>query len=402
VSLTEAALLEDVRQRLFSPTNPPSPRAIGVELELIPVDARTRDVVPPHGGERTTSRVLSRLATREGWTEESNGDDPASWNLPDAARISFEPGGQIEISSPPHATASALIDSVTGVVDQIDEEMAAAGISLVAAGVDPCNDIASVPLYLHRERYAMMTDYFDSLGSAGVRMMRQTAALQINVERGADPAGRWLLLNAVAPVVIALFANSRVYRGLDTGYASYRAQTWRMLDPSRTGLAYDAKDPAGGYLRFALDAAAMRSGKDRKAGGYVRFGEWMQRTEVGLDEWQFHLSTLFPEVRPRAYFEMRSADTIDARWLAAPIVFVTGLIYDAAAAGSAIRLLGAPRSDLLDRAGRLGLQDPELGKLATESIKLAVEGARALGPEYIAAEHLDSAREYFARALDAS
>jgi glutamate--cysteine ligase len=231
-------------------------------------------------------------------------------------------------------------------------------------------------------------------------MMRQTAALQINVERGSDPAARWRLLNALAPLVIALFANSRVYAGTDTGFASYRAHIWRMLDTSRTGLAYDAVDPADHYLRFALNAAAMRSG-NRKSAGYVSFGKWMQSTELSLDDWHFHLSTLFPEVRPKAFFEMRSADTVDVRWLAAPIVFVTGLVYDSSAASSAIRLLGAPGSELVERAGRLGLKDPELRKLVSESVEVALEGARALGPEYLAAGHIDSAREYFARALDA-
>jgi glutamate--cysteine ligase len=401
VSLNEAALLEEVRQRLFSPTNSANPCAIGVELELIPVDTRTRRVIAAREGVRSSSSVLARLAAHKGWSEEAAQDDPSSWNLPDGARISFEPGGQIEISSSPHATASALIDGMTRVVGQIEEEMSATGISLVAAGVDPCNDIASVPLQLHRDRYTMMTDYLDSIGVAGVRMMRQTAALQINVERGSDPVARWRLLNALAPLVIALFANSRVYMGSDTGFASYRAHIWRMLDKSRTGLAYDASSPVEHYLRFALDAIAMRSGKDSTSAAYVSFGEWMRTTELGLDDWHFHLSTLFPEVRPRAYFELRSADTIDVRWLAAPIVFVTGLIYDSAAASNAIRLLGAPRSELVERAGRLGLKDSELRKLAAQCVELAVEGARALGPEYLAVEHVDSAREYFARALDA-
>jgi glutamate--cysteine ligase len=325
--------------------------------------------------------------------------DPSAWILPDGARISFEPGGQIEISSSAHATASALIDAVTRVVRDMREEMAIDGITLVATGVEPCNDIASVPLQLHRERYTMMTDYFESMGVAGVRMMRQTAALQMNVERGGDPVSRWRLLNALAPVLVALFANSRLYNGSDSGFASYRAHTWRSLDPSRTGIIYDATDPAEHYLRFALDAIAMRSGGDDTA--YVSFSEWMQYRELSLDDWHFHLSTLFPEIRPKSYFEIRSTDTIDVQWLAAPIVFVTGLIYDPAAADKAIRLLGLPSPELLERAGRLGLKDSELRKLAVESVELAVEGARALGPEYVTAEHVDSAREYFNRALDA-
>jgi glutamate--cysteine ligase len=402
VSLTQAALLEDVRQRLFSPTNPENARAIGVELEMIPVDTRTRGVIPAREGERSSSRVLARLAARDGWSEETMEGDPSSWNLPGGERISFEPGGQIEISSSPHATASALIDATTRVVAEIHEEMAADGIALMAAGVDPRNDIASVPLQLHRERYTMMTNYFDSIGVAGVRMMRQTAALQINVERGGDPAARWLLLNALAPLVIALFANSRMYAGADTGFASFRAHTWHTLDTTRTGIIYDAADPAEHYLRFALRAVAMRSANSEKPARYVSFGEWMRTADLSIEDWYFHLSTLFPEVRPKSYFEIRSADTIDVRSIAAPIVFVTGLIYDPPTARRAIQLLGAPRPELIERAGRLGLKDPELRTLVVGSTELAVEGARALGPEYVTADHVVSAREYFGRALDAS
>jgi len=398
VSLTEAALLQDVRQRLFSPAHAANPHSVGVELELIPVDVTTRRVIPARDGERSSSRALARLAARNGGSEEAKEGDPSSWRLADGTCISFEPGGQLEISSSPHAMASALISAMTGIVEQVREEMAIDGIALVTAGVDPCNDIASVPLQLHRERYIMMTDYFNSIGVAGVRMMRQTAALQINVERGAGPASRWQLLNALAPVVIALFANSRLYGGSDTGFASYRAHTWRMLDASRTGLACDSTDPAESYLRFALDAIAMRSGKNS---GYVRFGEWMKRAEVSLDDWHFHLSTLFPEIRARGYFEIRSADTIDVGSLAAPIVFITGLIYDPATAARVIDVLGAPRPELVERAGRLGVKDPELRQLVTECAELAVVGARALGPEYLSAENVVSAREYFTRALDA-
>jgi glutamate--cysteine ligase len=396
VGLTEAVLRDDVRHRLFSPAHSAMPRAVGVELELIPVDTQTRHVIPARAEKRSSSQVLARLAAREGWTEEAAEGDPSSWRLPGGARISFEPGGQIEISSSPHATASALIEAMTRLVRQIGDAMHAEGITLVAAGIDPCNDIASIPLQLHRERYTMMTDYFNSIGVAGVRMMRQTAALQINVERGSDPASRWLLLNALAPLVIALFANSRLYGGADTGFASYRAHTWRTLDPSRTGIVYDAADPAERYLRFALDAVAMRSGN-----GFVSFGQWMQNADLSLEDWHFHLSTLFPEVRPRSYFEIRSPDTIDVRWLAAPIVFVTGLMYDPATASRSVRVLGVPRPELVDRAARFGLSDPELRKLVADSVDLSIEGARALGPEYVAAGHIESAREYFARALDA-
>ena len=150
-------------------------------------------------------------------------------------------------------------------------------------------------------------------------MMRQTAALQINVERGPEPLSRWLLLNSITPAVVALFSNSTSYAGKRVNHASYRAHLWRTLDDSRTGIAYDESDPVARYLNFALDAYAMRSGNRTQP--YETFREWMRRPDVGLDDWYFHLTTLFPEVRPKEYFELRSADTIEAEWLPALVVF---------------------------------------------------------------------------------
>jgi glutamate--cysteine ligase len=227
--------------------------------------------------------------------------------------------------------------------------------------------------------------------------MRQTAALQINIERGPKPLERWKLLNALAPVIIALFANSRDYGGSPTGHRSYRAHLWRSLDRTRTGIVGNGRDPAPGYHQFALSALAMRSGGERE--GYLPFGEWMKDDEVDNDEWLFHLSTLFPEVRAKEYFELRSADTIDVDSLAAPVVFVTGLVYDDESAAAAARIL--PRADvgLLERSGRLGLEDPDLRDLASSLAEMALSGANRLGEEYLAPTHIQIAREFFDKAL---
>ena len=395
MSLSEAMLLDYVRQRLFSPTSSSNPRAIGAELELIPVDVRTRAVTPA----AVSAPIISELAIREEWLGDLTRKDETLWNFRDGASISFEPGGQIEISSSPHETASSLIESLQRRARLLQAEMDQHGITLIARGVDPYNDVASVPLQLQRDRYIRMTDYFNSVGTSGARMMRQTAALQINVEKGSEPEVRWRLLNAIAPVVTALFANSGRYAGADTGYASYRAHLWSTLDPSRTGLAYARNDPAHHYLTFALDAVAIRSRDLLEGRDYQSFRSWMQEEELLLDEWEFHLSTLFPEVRPKAYFELRSADTVDVEWLAAPIVFVTGLIYDEQSERAAAVLLGEPDPALMEQAAKYGLSDARLKELAGELTQLSIQGAYALGPHYLEAGHIESAREYFARRL---
>jgi len=395
VSLSEAELLEDVRQRLFAPTRSTNPYAIGLELELIPVHKSTRTRALATGDARaSTAEVLSQLGRREGWHEQSNDGDPPSWRLPDGAYISFEPGGQIEISTAPKPSASEGIDSTQSLVKMLRDAMSNAGIELLALGVDPFNAIDSVPLQLHRERYTGMTRYFESIGPSGVQMMRQTAALQMNLERGEDPKSRWRLLNGLAPIVVALFANSRQYEHRPTAWASYRAQLWRTLDPSRTGIIYDEAAHVERYLSFALDAIAMRG-----ADAFRPFREWINEPAVKREDWLFHLSTLFPEVRPKEFFELRSADTIEPDALAAPVVFVTSLVYDEESAHQAAELIGAPSEKLLERAGRLGLADPEIRRIASRLVVLALDGGRRLGTEYIRRPHLAAAYQFFARAL---
>jgi len=394
VSLSEAELLDDVRQRLFSPVKSKTPRAVGVEIELIPVHAETRTpALPGSAGTSSTAGIISRLAQRHGWLEESAENDPPLWTLRDGTRISFEPGGQIEISSTPHATASSVIDSTRALITVLKAAMTTEGIELLARGVDPYNDIDAVPLQLHRDRYERMTRYFESIGPSGIRMMRQTAALQINLERGEDPQFRWRLLNDLAPIVTALFANSRDYAGKPTEWASYRSHLWRTLDPSRTGIIYAEPGHVEKYLSFALDAFAMRSGGSGRR--YRTFRQWMQEPGVDETEWLFHLSTLFPEVRPKEYFELRSADTIESAQLFAPVVFVTGLVYDENSAVAATEILGLPDPVLLLRAGSQGLKDREVRRLASVLCEFAIEGAARLGEDYISARHREEADAYF-------
>lgn len=400
VSLTEAMLLDDVRQRLFAPTRSTTPRAIGLELELIPITRSTRrPALPGLDSDPSTGSIMMELGRRSGWTEQGNAEDPSSWRTRSDAVISFEPGGQIEISTAPFAAARDAIGDAEEIVKALLEAMDDEGIELVARGVDPYNDIDAVPLQLHRERYAGMTRYFESIGPSGVRMMRQTAAVQINVERGEQPEGRWRLLNALAPIVVALFANSREYAARRTEWASYRSYLWRTLDPSRTGIVYDSADPARRYLDFALDAGYMRS--DSPGADYNSFRDRLNDPRLTREDWLFHLSTLFPEVRPKEFFELRSADTVAIAWLAAPVVFVAGLVYSEPHSRRAAELLGAPREALLERAGRLGVADPEIGQLAAELASLALEGASTLGRDYFHDTDLAAAREYFARVLAA-
>jgi glutamate--cysteine ligase len=239
-----------------------------------------------------------------------------------------------------------------------------------------------------------MTAYFERLGPFGVRMMRQTAAMQLSVDRGTQPARRWQLLNDLAPYLIAIVANSAEYLGEDSGHRSYRAHCWRQLDPTRTGVIAAGDDPADDYTRFALGAHDMMRRDDTDT--HRPFAWWSERNHDPA-QWELHLTTLFPEVRARGHFELRSCDAVPFEWYAVPIVLVYGLTYETHAAAEAA-LLAADSRVLLRSAGEIGLGDPALARTARDLFQLGLQGARRLAvSENLIATCEDYYRRFTAR-----
>ena len=175
--------------------------SIGAELELIPVrNSSNRRVAIASGREGSgTAEIIRSTAAVHGWHEALDAYGASSWTTADGSRISYEPGGQIEISSPVFRSPETLEHSLGVTVADLRESAGAQGISLLATGVDPYNAIDDVSLELHAPRYEAMTRYFDKIGPSGVRMMRQTASLQVSVEVGANPIERLVIACSIGP-----------------------------------------------------------------------------------------------------------------------------------------------------------------------------------------------------------
>lgn len=384
-------MLADLRARAFAPAaaRHDAPPRIGAEAELIALDAATGLPCALH---RTLLPFLRRHGEREGWRERRSAKGTPLFALPDGGTISFEPGGQVEYGSPPCASASALLARLRAVLAPLCRAAGDAGIALLAVGIDPVNPVRDAPLQLEAERYTMMARYLATIGEAGARMMRQTAALQVSLDLGPEPARRWRVLNAMAPYLTAIFANSAIHAGVPTGCASWRAHGWRLLDPTRTGIPPCDGDPAEGYLDFALGARAMmRPGLD---GAYEPFGALVARGDTSPDDWEEHLTTLFPEVRPRGWLEVRSCDAVPLEWQEAPIALLAGISYEPRALREAEALLGSADGALLERAGRCGLHDPALAGRARDLVEIALAGCGALRG-YLSAADVERARAFF-------
>jgi glutamate--cysteine ligase len=305
--------------------------------------------------------------------------------------LTFEPGGQIELCTTPSASISTLAREASEVLTRLRVAAGDAGIDLLSIGIDPVNDISAVPLQLESARYVAMTRYFERIGPSGVRMMRQTAATQVSVDAGKAPEERWRLLSDMTPYLTALFANSSRYAGEESGFQSFRAHCWRSLDASRTGVPHPELPACEGYARFALDAFDMTRTDER--GDYRSFGDWVLAGHADAAEWENHLTTLFPEVRPRGHLEVRSLDALPPDEIIAPAVLIAGLTYDPRATAEARHVVPMIQSDILNRAARCGLYDPQIASVVTELAGIALRGAAALGENIVAAADVERAGE---------
>lgn len=383
-------LLHDLRHRAFAAA-PLAPPRLGAEVELIPVAAGGGAQVPiaaPEGG-LATLPLLRAHGARRGWIEAPSPHGVPQWVVPGAGTVSYEPGGQIELSALPSPSAGTLVRRLRDTVLPLTAALRDHGIELLSVGVEPRHPLERVPQQLPGERYARLAAFLDAIGTGGGRMMRQTAAMQVSVDWGPSPHLAWRVLNAMAPVVVAAFASSPAYAGEPTGHRSTRAAIWRALDGGRTGL-FPGDHPEEEYLRFALAAPAILLGP---AGCARPFAAWLEDGAT-LDDWHAHLSTLFPEVRPRGFAEVRSADAVAPEWYAAPLVLLGAVVHHPPTLAAAAELLGPPDPTLLALAGRDALADPRLAALARDLADLALAAARAL-PALFPEDTIEEAAAYF-------
>jgi len=314
--------------------------------------------------------------------------------LPGGSALSFEPGGQLELSTAcgdnlPHAR-----DLLDGDLHHLDKLLADRALRRVGVGLDPVRP----PRRIHDSpRYAAMEAFFDQDGPDGRVMMASTASVQVCLDAGADTADvarRWALTNALAPLLTAAFANSPLRLGLPTGFSCSRQDVWSRIDPTRT-MAPDGTDPVVAWTRYALDARVLLVRRDPEpwvAGPGMTLREWIDGvTPWGrptYDDLAYHLSTLFPPVRPHGWLELRTIDALpDGLWPVA-VAVATALVDDPQAADRA-RDAMAGLEGHHHRAARAALRDRDLRRAAERCFDAVLAALPRLGAGPALVEQVD-------------
>ena len=82
-----------------------------------------------------------------------------------------------------------------------------------------------------------MTKYLKEQADLPYVMMRETAGIQVGIDYKSeeDCMKKFRLANLIMPFVTAMYANSQIRGGVDTGYKTFRALSWLNTDNERCG-----------------------------------------------------------------------------------------------------------------------------------------------------------------------
>lgn len=368
---------------------------IGTEHEKF-VFCRTSLEPVPYEGETGIRAILEKLGEETGWSIIAENDLPIGLKG-EGASVSLEPGGQFELSGAPLENVHQTCDEVHRHLDAIKKVCDPMGVAFMGMGFAPTWTLDEMPR-MPKPRYNIMRRYMPTKGSLGLDMMHRTCTVQVNLDfdSEADMVSKFRTSLALQPIATALFANSGLYEGRPSGYASYRAHIWTDTDPDRTGLLKFVFEDGFGFERYAdymLDTPmyfVRRDGEYIDAAGQS-FRDFLKGKLPALpgerptmEDWEDHLSTAFPEVRLKKFLEMRGADGGPWARICALPAFWVGLLYDddalAAAWDVAIAWSEGEREQLRDDAAKDGLKAKVGGRtvqdVALEVLEISREGLR--------------------------
>ncbi len=197
--------------------------------------------------------------------------------------VTFEPGGQIEFSSPPlYPGDMELFDHLAKhIADTVESIRLSTGVSYVPVDFIPGRDRA--PMLLDAERYKALHEFLGRTSDRGRDMMKGTAAVHFHaaVLSFEELLRLWELMCALSKEEV--FA-----------MGPQRRDIWNRTDPSRCGLTCTGAENVTTpevllekLVEFALNALDLRTG--------IPFRNLSP--EPGFKEFMVHFTTIFTDVR---------------------------------------------------------------------------------------------------------
>lgn len=337
---------------------------VGAEFERHLLDGNGMPL--PYFGEPGVEWLLHRVA-EDGWEPYLEGDHPIALHR-DGAAVTLEPGGQFELSGAPHDDVVGVDHELAAFNARVSEILEPTGYRQVALGYTPFATLDQIG-WVPKGRYDVMRVHLAATGTMAHNMMKGTCATQASYDFGDEASCAEMigLATRIGALTTGLFANSPLAAGEPTGFMSFRGHIWTHTDPARTGFP-EAADAFTfeRWVDYMLEVPMMfiRRGEKYVAAKGRTFADWIEDPvdPPTQDDWELHLTSVFPEVRVKRTIEVRGADCVDRPLAMAFTALFEGLFYDPKARREALEVAGrftaqeetAQRFDVACREGLAG------------------------------------------------
>jgi len=252
-------------------------------------------------------------------------------------KITTEPGFQYELSGAPFKNIHSVCSENSSHFNELKEVFKSTNITTSSIAYDPFNKLTDIPKS-PKERYKIMTSEMPKGGKLSLDMMYKTAGIQINYDYTSeeDFEKKFKIGNYLAPLTIALFANSPFNENKLSGFLSYRGKVWQ--ETNRGGIMPITFEKLNfeKYIDHAINYPILflkKNGKYYSPNGQT-FRDFLNGNLIflkgekpTLEDFENHLGTIFTEIRLKQVIEFRSLDTCNFGCICNGPSFFTGLIY---------------------------------------------------------------------------
>ena len=252
-------------------------------------------------------------------------------------KITTEPGFQYELSGAPFKNIHSVCSENSSHFNELKEVFKSTNITTSSIAYDPFNKLTDIPKS-PKERYKIMTSEMPKGGKLSLDMMYKTAGIQINYDYTSeeDFEKKFKIGNYLAPLTVALFANSPFYENKLSGFLSYRGKVWQ--ETNRGGIMPITFEKLNfeKYIDYAINYPILflkKKGKYFSPNGQT-FKDFLDGSlnflkgeKPSLEDFENHLGTIFTEIRLKQVIEFRSLDTCNFGCICNGPSFFTGLIY---------------------------------------------------------------------------
>jgi glutamate--cysteine ligase len=166
-------------------------------------------------------------------------------------------------------------------------------------------------------------------------MMKGTAATQVSIDYTdeKDYAKKIRVINALSPVLYAMFENAYIFEGKPTENHCTRALIWKNCDDDRTGIVPGSlKDnfKYTDYVNYILNRPPIFTIRDGKIIRTFekKVIEVVDENNLTQEEIMHLMSMFFPDVRTKTYIELRMMDSVPFEFALGAVALIKGLFYN--------------------------------------------------------------------------